>query len=509
VSATRQSTFLVGLLFLLPLAPSAGAGHADLDSNVLTASSVGAAEPFARFRATNQALADFRGDGHVAVVAQNDNGHVYVLDPVAGRVLADLKPGDSSCASSCYAFEGITGPINAPVVADVDHSGRLSIIVAHTSATVTRYTFDPARSTATSFAFSKAWERRFNDYQSFTTMDASPVLADLEGKGQLDVVVAVEETGVFAVRPDGTLLWKQALPSGHATPAVADLDGDGRTEVILAQDDGLVFALEGATGKTRWRADLTSLAWPGSIPAAPFVGDLTGDGHPDVVVGLRDAHDGADFSNDHATLAALGHNGRVLWTAQPKWAAPLTHTRPVLVDRDGHGHPALLWADWNTIGHKPGDFEQVGPGHVALFDAATGKERWHKRLNVPASDMDLAVADLDGKGQQEVLAECTHGKKPGLCAFDLKDGHLGSFLETGPWSVSRGALVGDLWHDGTFSALVPVEQDGQGALLVLHGAHPLASAFPGFGALPVPGPASPPRGHGDSEAAPARDEHDD
>src|SRR5438093_2993590 len=70
------------------------------------------------FNGLQLALADFRGDGHLQVVAQSDDGNVYVLDPVTGATLARFAPGNDGCTSTCYSFEGVTGPINAPVVAD-------------------------------------------------------------------------------------------------------------------------------------------------------------------------------------------------------------------------------------------------------------------------------------------------------------------------------------------------------------------------------------------------------
>jgi outer membrane protein assembly factor BamB len=238
----------------------------------------GAAPPLVRtltpgaapFNGLQIALADFRGDGHVAAVVQSDDGRVLVVDPASGTLLATLRPGNAGCTSTCYSFEGISGPINAPVVADLDRDGRLDLILSNTAAVVARYTFDPAASSATHFAFTKLWEHRYNQYQSFTTMDATPAVADLDGNGQLDLVVVTEENGLFAVRPDGTTLWASSRHGGHAGASVADLDRDGKPDVVVATDDGLVQALVAKTGAVRWTFDAPSCAPPASRWRRPW-----------------------------------------------------------------------------------------------------------------------------------------------------------------------------------------------------------------------------------------------
>lgn len=431
------------------------------------------------FNGLQLALADFRGDGRLEVVAQSDDGNVYIVDPANGATLARFAPGNAGCTSACYAFEGVTGPINAPVVADLDANGKLDLVLATTSAVVTRFELDPTRSDASHLTFNKLWEHRYNQYQAFTTMDATPIVADLAGNGQLDVVVATEETGIFAVRPDGSTLWARPLPSGHATPGVRDLDGDGKPEVVLANDAGNVYALNGATGATKWTFNAAAYVWPASIPAAPTLSDINGDGHPDVIFGARDAHDATNFANDHMMLFALDSWGRLLWKAQPSWAAPLTHTRPIVVSVNGA--KGVVMGDWNTIGHKPGNFETVGPGHVALFDSI-GREKWHRDLNAGVSDLDLVVADVVGDGTQQVVAAGRQNGSPGLWLFDLATGATKGFLGTSTPTRSFAA-VADLLGNGKFAMALA---DGPGQVQIFSGAHPLNAAFPGWGAINIP-----------------------
>lgn len=91
--------------------------------------------------------------------------------------------------------------------------------------------------------------------------------------------------GVVALDSAMNELWRYTGPpyttgTRRATPLVlADLDGDGRSEVILAGDggdEGLV-ALDGATGAVRWRLTDRSYRWLA-------VADVDLDGHAEMVV---------------------------------------------------------------------------------------------------------------------------------------------------------------------------------------------------------------------------------
>lgn len=117
---------------------------------------------------------------------------------------------------------------------------------------------------------------------------SSPALGDLDGDGRLEIVLGSGQhdlSGFISVfDADGSLLpgWPVATADMiAASPALADLDGDGRPEVIVADGSGEIWAL---------RADGRPLGgWPldigGSILASPVVADLDGDGTVEVVQG--------------------------------------------------------------------------------------------------------------------------------------------------------------------------------------------------------------------------------
>ncbi len=232
------------------------------------------------------------------------------------------------------------------------------------------------------------------------SVDASPALADLEGRGELDTIVATSEGVVHAFRPDGkeaagwpqrtararglapgrpgNYLRSEGWRSGRvdlprepvaSPPAVGDLDGDGGMDVVVMGLDGTTYVWN-AAGRRRPGfpivADQSVARQAVPVPDTPYVrnastgnfggaalGDLDGDGRLDIVAGGWDGK-----------LHAWGPTGRPLpgWpvsTAVPERAqrpsGTVTYARdaklastPTLVDIDGDRRPEVVAALTDT-----------------------------------------------------------------------------------------------------------------------------------------------------------------
>ncbi|MEB2285259.1 MAG: FG-GAP-like repeat-containing protein [Myxococcales bacterium] len=156
--------------------------------------------------------------------------------------------------------------------------------------------------------------------------DSSPALADLDGDGMLELVLATAAGEVHAFRGDGTELpgWPVAtdldvLHTGSAgfvsgavgtgvhesivaSAAIGDLDRDGAFEVVVASTQGklYVFAADGtrragfpvrttpAFSDPAIRDEANRLD-PGFL-AAPALADLDRDGRLEIVIGALDRH---------------------------------------------------------------------------------------------------------------------------------------------------------------------------------------------------------------------------
>ena len=129
-------------------------------------------------------------------------------------------------------------------------------------------------------------------------------LADLDGDGRLWPVVGTAAWRVHAVNPDGSLRWTVDTAS-HSTTCLAagDLNGDGRDEIAVAT---VYFCLPALTadGERLWQDEDYNDYWQAG-PNFPFVaiGDVDGDGAPEVVTVGSDT-----------LVHCISHTGEKKWT---------------------------------------------------------------------------------------------------------------------------------------------------------------------------------------------------
>jgi hypothetical protein len=496
--ATRvRAVALVGLMLVgafVAIVQLPGAGASTTRVLAITGSTANPTVPFKAFDGEPAKVFDVNGDGVDEIIAQNDNQWVYVFDSKTGAILTEV--------TTVFPSGWGARSMNGPEIALMTQGGTPHLIVANSAATITSFRFDASASGKTHLAFVKEWERRMTDCFSNPGMDAKPVLVDLDKDGQLDILVATEEYGVYALRANGQLLWKNCLGGGNAEPGVGDLDRDGWPDVVETSDSGVVSALDGRSGATKWSYNILAHfnVGSGSMPVGPAIGQLDGVGGPDIVVGARDSHDPNNWANDHALLLALDSSGKLLWARQDPQGNPLTYTHAIIADADGSGTPEVYWADWNTIGHKPPFDESqawkvTGPAHFYRY-SNTGTLVWRQTLGTWWNNKDTPLADIDGDGVQEMLATGPNNAgHDGIWPLDGNTGAPKGFIDVWPWKVGRGPVVADLWNTGTMQFVVEVGQldpsAGGAAVLVYDTHEPYSSAWPH---LPYPsvGPAPPP-----------------
>jgi hypothetical protein len=259
-----------------------------------------------------------------------------------------------------------------------------------------------------------------------TSIESSPSLADLEGRGGLDVIVAGSDGTVHAFRPDGSeapgwpvhtnlargvdsaypynylgdAAWKSGeIPPPHepivAPLAVGDLFHNGALEVVATGEDGHVYVwdrhgqlLPGFPVETdpKYRrmpvppeeANFVRHPSTGNVGGAAL-GDLEGKRQLDIVIGAWDGHmyawrpDGAPVpgwpvsTDPPSPLPKPGacETGRCQYARDYKVA-----TTPTLVDINGSGRPDVVVAVQDTeFGTEP-----VGGAPVYGFVEAYSSE---------------------------------------------------------------------------------------------------------------------------------------
>jgi hypothetical protein len=281
------------------------------------------------------AVGDLDGDG-LPDVAVGDQGGVNGAYFVDVQFQEAARPG--SFTTPLKLALGPTWPRDL-VIADLDGAGGLDIAVAAggTSAVQVFFQGSVAGTFAPVTAFPVGGE------------PTAVAAADLTGAGHADLAVATANGKVTVLlhgTSPGTFLPGVDYPAGTEPAAVqvADVNGDGHPDILVADYLGaLLVLLQSPSGDGTFLAPVSyDTRDSGSCSLA--VGDLDGDGWPDVVV----ANAGppgfpgsvAVFLQDPATPGVL--KPAVLYQGYwgPSWV--------VIGDLDADGRPDLVIADGRT-----------------------------------------------------------------------------------------------------------------------------------------------------------------
>lgn len=151
--------------------------------------------------------------------------------------------------------------------------------------------------------------------------ESSPILYDMDGDGDDEIIIATGGGRVHAYQEDGSELagWPVQAPVTErwhadqaaeaagisplrdafiATVAVGDIDGDGAAEVLAASGTGFVYAWnEDGSEKSGWPVSMVGRepeefggadAWDNGFAGAPTLADLDDDGTLEVIVAGMD-----------------------------------------------------------------------------------------------------------------------------------------------------------------------------------------------------------------------------
>jgi hypothetical protein len=177
------------------------------------------------------------------------------------------------------------------------------------------------------------------------------VLADVNGDGKLDLVVDNEGGGSVSIslgNGNGTFQAPQTLAAGYSPSyvAVADLNGDGKPDLVVTNVSDNTVSVFLGNGNGTFQAATTFAT--GSGPFSVTVADVNGDGKPDLVV--ADQYFNRQGSN--GAVSVLLGNGNGTFQAQRTFAAGIFPLSVAVGDLNGDGKPDLAVANFrgNSVG---------------------------------------------------------------------------------------------------------------------------------------------------------------
>lgn len=169
------------------------------------------------------------------------------------------------------------------------------------------------------------------------------------------------------------LAWKYVPTSGSVdtSPGIGDLNGDGQPEIVLCTTAGLIVTVD-AKGKELWRQEMR-----GPICIPPSVADVMGDPALEVLVMNRQGQ----------ILCLKGSTGDILWNATLPGRVEWGTTALACGDVDGDGSLEIVAGTMD--------------GAVACL-RGNGDQVWTAKSPC-ANVLCPAIADVDGDGKAEVL----------------------------------------------------------------------------------------------------------
>ncbi len=286
---------------------------------------------------------------------------------------------------------------------------------------------------------------------------SSPVIADVNGDGHLDIVTAdlSGTVNVFDGRTGRELPgWPQPVQprpgsttAVESSPTVADLDGNGRKEIIVGagslevpDQQGGVVAFD-ANGKVRWRIQTLTVAGQSGVVGTPAVGDVNGDGHPDVVFG----------GFDHR-IYVVDRSGRIL-PGFPMDSLDTIWDSPALYDEAHIGRMDIFLGGDASPGGPCGNVSWAGILRAIRVTAFGPQILWsHCQHQIFQSSP--AIGAISGDGRMDLVVGTGTGPSGDAAATNsLNAFHLDDGSPVAGWPVSLNGpifgspVIGDVTGD--------------------------------------------------------------
>jgi hypothetical protein len=331
--------------------------------------------------------------------------------------LATLTAAQAASASTVSATPSWTDTSNgwdrssSPTIADVNGDGRPEIVIGHQNGLLHVIGGANGRDIP-------GWPQ-----QAGAAIDSTPAVGDLFNNGQKEVVVGLgslwvrnQQGGVavfnangslhcrFRTLDDGSVWANTGVPDGYtepvfSSPAIGDINGDGYPDIVFGSFDSHIYAIDRNCNK------IMDYYVEDSVWSSPALYDVNGDGRMEIFIG-SDQAPGGIHNGTGGTFRALQWSPGAPGNAQVLWQHQLNDTvfsSPAVGDIDGDGRPEVVVGGGNF--YNGSDGRKVFAWHVDDGSSIPGWPVATGGSTMPSP----ALGDLTGNGVPEVVASSTDG----------------------------------------------------------------------------------------------------
>jgi hypothetical protein len=380
-------------------------------------------------------IGDFNGDGipDVATISSNSS---------SSEVMILLGKGDGTFQAETTTFATGTSPV-AIAAGDFNGDGKLDLVTANYGVT--------GGGTTISVLLGNG-DGTFQPQVTYNVGNTpyAIAVADFNGDGKLDLAVAnVEGDTVSILLGNGDGTFKPQVAYGVQTPysiAVGDFNGDGKPDLAIASPQINEVSILLGNGDGTFKAVVEYPA--GSGPTTIFAGDFNGDGKQDVIAGNVNGASVLLGNGDGTFQSQVAYSESIIYDLA-QGGEPISSM--AVGDLNGDGKPDLIYVtgDVGAGLNSNGTFQANG---YIIVGFGNGDGTFQAPVTYAAtsvSPVSIALGDFNGDGRLDLAVADNEQSQSTQSGTDI---YLNTLTETatltGVYATGSGAQTVDAAYAG-------------------------------------------------------------